>query len=93
MIHFNVCKQFIPRLIFVNICIYLINGLILRYLSVKRKILNTSYYTLIVSDGAEHEKPSKKDLLGRRKDKKEKKDRGYAALEGESSPEEDTDTK
>ncbi|XP_028040095.1 ralA-binding protein 1 isoform X2 [Bombyx mandarina] len=46
------------------------------------------------SDGAEHEKPSKKDLLGRRKEKKEsKKDRGYAALEGESSPEEDTDTK
>lgn len=46
-----------------------------------------------VSDGGEHEKPSKKDLLGRRKEKKEKKDRGYAALEGESSPEEDTDTK
>ncbi|XP_047034375.1 ralA-binding protein 1 isoform X1 [Helicoverpa zea] len=45
------------------------------------------------SDGADHEKPSKKDLLGRRKEKKEKKDRGYAALEGESSPEEDTDTK
>ncbi|KAJ8709118.1 hypothetical protein PYW07_008944 [Mythimna separata] len=45
------------------------------------------------SDGADHDKPSKKDLLGRRKDKKEKKDRGYAALEGESSPEEDTDTK
>ncbi|CAK1593795.1 unnamed protein product [Parnassius mnemosyne] len=46
------------------------------------------------SDGADHEKPSKKDLLGRRKDKKEsKKDRGYAALAGESSPEEDTDTK
>ncbi|XP_026497277.1 ralA-binding protein 1 isoform X1 [Vanessa tameamea] len=46
------------------------------------------------SDGGEHEKPSKKDLLGRRKDKKEsKKDRGYAALGGESSPEEDTDTK
>ncbi|XP_047537658.1 ralA-binding protein 1 isoform X2 [Vanessa atalanta] len=45
------------------------------------------------SDGGEHEKPSKKDLLGRRKDKKEsKKDRGYAALGGESSPEEDTDT-
>ncbi|KAJ2954837.1 hypothetical protein O0L34_g3151 [Tuta absoluta] len=41
----------------------------------------------------DHEKTSKKDLLGRRKDKKEKKDRGYAALEGESSPEEDTDTK
>ncbi|XP_077286341.1 ral interacting protein isoform X2 [Arctopsyche grandis] len=40
------------------------------------------------------EKPSKKDLLiGRRKDKKEsKKDRGYAALEGESSPEEETET-
>lgn len=45
------------------------------------------------SDGGEHDKPSKKDLLGRRKEKKEKKDRGYAALEGESSPEEDTDTK
>nr|XP_036233141.1 ralA-binding protein 1 isoform X2 [Bactrocera oleae] len=39
----------------------------------------------------EHDKVSKKDLLiGRRKDKKEKgKDRGYAALEGESSPEEE----
>ncbi|CAD6991672.1 unnamed protein product [Ceratitis capitata] len=39
----------------------------------------------------DHDKMSKKDLLiGRRKDKKDKgKDRGYAALEGESSPEED----
>lgn len=47
------------------------------------------------SDGDEHEKPSKKDLLmGRRKDKKDsKKDRGYAALAGESSPDEDADTK
>ncbi|KAF6200213.1 hypothetical protein GE061_006516 [Apolygus lucorum] len=37
-----------------------------------------------------HEKLSKKDLLiGKRKDKKDKKDRGYATLEGESSPEED----
>ncbi|KAH8419149.1 hypothetical protein KR222_006732 [Zaprionus bogoriensis] len=43
----------------------------------------------------DHDKHSKKDLLiGRRKDKKEKgKDRGYAALEGESSPEEELDTK
>ncbi|XP_018802653.1 PREDICTED: ralA-binding protein 1 isoform X1 [Bactrocera latifrons] len=43
----------------------------------------------------EHDKVSKKDLLiGRRKDKKEKgKDRGYAALEGESSPEEELDAK
>lgn len=32
-------------------------------------------------------------LLGRRKDKKDKKDRGYAALDGESSPEEDLETK
>ncbi|XP_014255015.1 ralA-binding protein 1-like isoform X2 [Cimex lectularius] len=41
-----------------------------------------------------HEKVSKKDLLiGKRKDKKDKKDRGYATLEGESSPEEDTDIK
>ncbi|XP_017870683.1 PREDICTED: ralA-binding protein 1 [Drosophila arizonae] len=43
----------------------------------------------------DHDKHSKKDLLiGRRKDKKDKgKDRGYAALEGESSPEEELDTK
>ncbi|XP_049785884.1 ralA-binding protein 1 [Schistocerca cancellata] len=42
-----------------------------------------------------HERPSKKDLLiGKRKDKKDsKKDRGYAALEGESSPEEDPEIK
>lgn len=37
---------------------------------------------------------SKKELLlGRRKDKKDKKDRGYATLDGESSPEEDYETK
>lgn len=42
---------------------------------------------LTVSDDS-HEK-HKKDLLLRSKDKKEsKKDRGYAALEGESSPDE-----
>lgn len=47
-----------------------------------------------VSEG-DHEKISKKELLlGRRKDKKDKKDRGYAALDGESSPDEDVgDTK
>lgn len=46
-----------------------------------------------VSEG-EHEKLSKKELLlGRRKEKKDKKDRGYATLDGESSPEEDHDTK
>lgn len=51
-----------------------------------------NYYT--VSDDA-HDRPSKKDLLiGKRKDKKDsKKDRGYAALEGESSPEEDPEMK
>lgn len=38
------------------------------------------------------DKLSKKDILiGRRKDKKDKKDRGYAALEGESSPEDELD--
>lgn len=48
---------------------------------------------MAVSEG-EHEKLSKKELLlGRRKEKKEKKDRGYATLDGESSPEEDHDTK
>lgn len=47
-----------------------------------------------VSDG-DHEKASKKELLllGRRKEKKDKKDRGYATLDGESSPEEDFETK
>ncbi|XP_046658523.1 ralA-binding protein 1-like isoform X2 [Homalodisca vitripennis] len=42
-----------------------------------------------------HERVSKKDLLiGKRKDKKDtKKDLRYATLEGESSPEEDTDVK
>jgi len=42
-----------------------------------------------------HDRPSKKDLLiGKHKDKKDsKKDRGYAALEGESSPEEDPEMK
>lgn len=46
-----------------------------------------------VSEG-DHEKISKKEiLLGRRKDKKDKKDKGYAALDGESSQEEDLDTK
>uniref|UniRef100_A0A1I8PVV6 Rho-GAP domain-containing protein n=1 Tax=Stomoxys calcitrans TaxID=35570 RepID=A0A1I8PVV6_STOCA len=50
-----------------------------------KKIKEESDY----SEG-DHDKVSKKDLLiGRRKDKKDKsKDRGYAALEGESSPEE-----
>lgn len=47
-----------------------------------------------VSDDG-HEKLSKKDLLiGKRKDKKDtKKDLRYATLEGESSPEEDSDVK
>lgn len=47
-----------------------------------------------VSD-ADHEKVSKKELLllGRRKEKKDKKDRGYATLDGESSAEEDGETK
>ncbi|XP_054263725.1 ralA-binding protein 1 [Macrosteles quadrilineatus] len=42
-----------------------------------------------------HERVSKKDLLiGKRKDKKDtKKDLRYATLEGESSPEDDTDVK
>lgn len=47
-----------------------------------------------VSDGVEHEKPSKKELLlGRRKEKKDKKDRGYATLDGESSAEEEPEVK
>lgn len=49
--------------------------------------LNT-YYLILDSD--ENDKGMKKDMLiGKRKDKKDKKDkeRGYAALEGESSDE------
>lgn len=51
-------------------------------------------FVISVSDG-DHEKASKKELLllGRRKEKKDKKDRGYATLDGESSPEEDFETK
>lgn len=42
----------------------------------------------------DHERVSKKDLLiGRRKDKKDKKDLKYATLDGESSPEEDLEAK
>ncbi|CAK9795308.1 RalA-binding protein 1 [Anthophora plagiata] len=46
------------------------------------------------SDDGGHEKHSKKELLGgKRKEKKDRKDRGYATLEGESSPDEDQETK
>ncbi|XP_014484927.1 PREDICTED: ralA-binding protein 1 isoform X2 [Dinoponera quadriceps] len=46
------------------------------------------------SDEGGHDKHSKKELLGgKRKDKKDRKDRGYATLEGESSPDEDQETK
>lgn len=49
-------------------------------------------FSFSVSDG-DHEKVKKKEiLLGRRKDKKDKKDKGYAAL-GESSQEEELDAK
>lgn len=42
----------------------------------------------LVSDDS-HEKSYKTDLIGKKKDKKDsKKDRGYAALEGESSQDE-----
>lgn len=49
--------------------------------------------SILVSEG-DHDRVSKKEsLLGRRKDKKDKKDKGYAALDGESSQEEDLDAK
>jgi len=62
-------------------------------------LLNVLYCTVPISsstvsdDG--HDRPSKKELLiGKRKDKKDsKKYRGYAALEGESSFEEDPEMK
>ena len=48
-------------------------------------------YCFTVSDDGVHEKHSKKELLGgsKKKDKKDKKDRGYATLEGESSVDEE----
>lgn len=53
-----------------------------------------NYVSISVSE-ADHEKVSKKELLllSLRKERKEKKDRGYATLDGESSPEEDFETK
>lgn len=55
-------------------------------------IVNRFNCSYVVSD-AEHEKISKKELLlGRRKDKKDKKS-SYATLDGESSPEEDFEPK
>lgn len=62
---------------------------------VSRWIINLEFCDIIVVSEGEHEKVSKKELLllGRRKEKKDKKDRGYATLDGESSPEEDFDTK
>lgn len=51
-------------------------------------------FHIAVSDEGSHDKHSKKELLGgKRKDKKDRKDRGYATLEGESSPDEDQETK
>lgn len=52
--------------------------------------------TSVSGDAVEHDtKPSKKvlPLLGGRKDKKDKKDRGYATLDGESSPDEEPEVK
>lgn len=50
-------------------------------------------YQYLVSDEGQ-EKLSKKELLGgKKKDKKDRKDRGYATLEGESSPDEEQETK
>ncbi|XP_011297136.1 nucleolar complex protein 3 homolog [Fopius arisanus] len=46
------------------------------------------------SDEGGHDKHLKKELLGgKKRDKKDKKDRGYATLEGESSADEDQETK
>lgn len=60
----------------------------------KRKQCYQQYLCIIVSDEGSHDKHSKKELLGgKRKDKKDRKDRGYATLEGESSPDEDQETK
>ena len=58
------------------------------------ELLYACVCVFLVSDDGGHEKHSKKELLGgKRKDKKDRKDRGYATLEGESSPDEDQETK
>ena len=60
----------------------------------KRYLSCIIYFYTAVSDEGSHDKHSKKELLGgKRKDKKDRKDRGYATLEGESSPDEDQETK
>lgn len=59
----------------------------------KKVFLNNSRRFL---DSDDVDKLSKKDILiGKRKEKKDKKDkeRGYAALEGESSAEENNDSR
>lgn len=58
-------------------------------------MINIYIFLYVIVSDETHDKISKKDLLiGKRKDKKDsKKDRGYATLEGESSPEEDADVK
>lgn len=65
------------------------------YLHMEKMEIVLQLYNSILDSEGDHDKISKKDLLiGRRKDKKDKgKDRGYAALEGESSPEEELDAK
>ena len=56
-----------------------------------KMIFNICFPLLFSVSDENHDKSFKKDLiLGKRKEKKDsKKDRGYAALEGESSPDED----
>lgn len=56
-----------------------------------REVRTVDVWCFTVSDEGVHDKLSKKELLGgsKRKDKKDKKDRGYATLEGESSADEE----
>lgn len=61
------------------------------FVALKSDWNHINFFPLAVSE-AEAEKPKKELLIGRRKDKKEKKT-AYAALEGESSPEEEPETK
>lgn len=80
------CKHSLSCFCLVTPTLFSINCLVRQYIQ-----QSNNYF--LVSEG-DHEKVSKKEiLLGRRKDKKDKKDKGYAALDGESSQEEDLDTK
>lgn len=65
-----------------------------KYINQSTLTKSVYFFSTTVSDEGGHDKHSKKELLGsRRKDKRDRKDRGYATLEGESSSDKEQETK